>query len=230
MHQVKVESCIRVRILRTTVVAVVAAVALNGSCLFDTNTHLCEAFGLRCGSGWVCAANQAVCIPIGGCGNGIVSAEEVCDDGNVVDGDGCSADCRSTETCGNGIVDSKAGESCDDGNRTNGDGCSDNCTLERQFCGNGILDPNEECDPGPGDSPGCDSDCRFSRCGNGHLNSAAGEQCDPGPFETANCDADCTLSVCGDGHLNSVTEVCDKGPPQTGCPGKICNSTCSACI
>ena len=33
----------------------------------------------------------------------------------AVSGDGCSADCKSTETCGNGIVDT-VGEVCDDGN------------------------------------------------------------------------------------------------------------------
>src|SRR3954471_20735529 len=36
-----------------------------------------------------------------GCGNRAVEADEQCDDGNRIDGDGCSADCRSTERCGN---------------------------------------------------------------------------------------------------------------------------------
>src|ERR1700689_5033658 len=39
------------------------------------------------------------------CGDGIIEGNEVCDDGNTVSGDGCSADCLSDETCGNGIVD-----------------------------------------------------------------------------------------------------------------------------
>src|SRR5690349_13932333 len=43
------------------------------------------------------------CVPAG-CGNGFVESAngEVCDDGNQVPGDHCSADCRSDETCGNG--------------------------------------------------------------------------------------------------------------------------------
>jgi len=45
-----------------------------------------------------------------------------------VSGDGCSADCRSLEVCGNAILD--PGEQCDDGNVRNGDGCSASCRLE----------------------------------------------------------------------------------------------------
>jgi cysteine-rich repeat protein len=45
-----------------------------------------------------------------------------------VGGDGCSADCRSDETCGNGVLD--AGEACDDGNALAGDGCDTACQIE----------------------------------------------------------------------------------------------------
>ena len=31
------------------------------------------------------------------CGDGIRSAKEQCDDGNTVDGDGCSSDCKTIE-------------------------------------------------------------------------------------------------------------------------------------
>ena len=39
------------------------------------------------------------------CGNGLLDVYELCDDGNNRSGDGCSADCRSDETCGNAIAD-----------------------------------------------------------------------------------------------------------------------------
>lgn len=45
-------------------------------------------------------------------------------------GDGCSADCRSSETCGNGVIDAVTGEACDDGNVLSGDGCDASCALE----------------------------------------------------------------------------------------------------
>jgi cysteine-rich repeat protein len=64
-----------------------------------------------------------VCVSVV-CGDGAVVADEVCDDGNDRSGDGCSADCRSRETCGNRYVDTLAGEECDDGDRAAGDGCT----------------------------------------------------------------------------------------------------------
>jgi cysteine-rich repeat protein len=55
-----------------------------------------------------------------------------------VSGDGCSADCRSDETCGNGVVDTATGEGCDDGNLASGDGCTSTCQLEAcGFAGSG---------------------------------------------------------------------------------------------
>jgi cysteine-rich repeat protein len=91
------------------------------------------------------------------CGNGILEAGEQCDDGNLVNGDGCSSTC-TIETppppppvCGNGILE--PGEQCDDGNLINGDGCSCTCTIETPpppppVCGNGILEAGEQCDDG----------------------------------------------------------------------------------
>ena len=61
------------------------------------------------------------------CGDGVVQAPELCDDGNLVDGDGCDSNCTPTG-CGNGVV--TAGEQCDDGNLVSGDCCSATCVNE----------------------------------------------------------------------------------------------------
>jgi cysteine-rich repeat protein len=66
---------------------------------------------------------------------------EECDDGNTVDGDGCSASClnqcygsscqtgcASSGQCGNWRIDGV--EECDDGGTADGDGCSNICTRE----------------------------------------------------------------------------------------------------
>ncbi|MCZ7685760.1 MAG: DUF4215 domain-containing protein [Sandaracinaceae bacterium] len=75
-----------------------------------------------------------------GCGDGFLDrTSEACDDGNTTDGDGCSADCSSDETCGNGIRDEVTGELCDDGNTADGDTCRSDC-LSDYRCGNGIVD------------------------------------------------------------------------------------------
>ena len=68
------------------------------------------------------------------CGNNIVEGSEKCDDGNLLNNDGCSSICKSEivqqeEICGDGI---KIGnEQCDDGNLINGDGCSSTCQNEQ---------------------------------------------------------------------------------------------------
>lgn len=65
------------------------------------------------------------------CGNAIIDHDEVCDDGNQAFGDGCSSDCRSDETCGNGVPDVLLGEECDSGlDHVSGDGCASICTGE----------------------------------------------------------------------------------------------------
>jgi cysteine-rich repeat protein len=38
------------------------------------------------------------------CGDGFLGPNEGCDDGNLIDGDGCSANCIP-EDCGNNVVD-----------------------------------------------------------------------------------------------------------------------------
>jgi cysteine-rich repeat protein len=64
-----------------------------------------------------------------GCGNGVVEPGEVCEPPDP--GHGCSADCKSNETCGNGVVDAITGEACDDGNLRNHDGCDSRCRSEQ---------------------------------------------------------------------------------------------------
>lgn len=60
---------------------------------------------------------------------------EGCDDGNVLDGDGCSSSCVS-EFCGDGVLH-VATEQCDDGNTLNEDGCSATCIPET--CGDATI-------------------------------------------------------------------------------------------
>jgi cysteine-rich repeat protein len=115
------------------------------------------------------------------CGDDVRDLGEVCDDGNVVGGDGCAADCLSDESCGNGVFDPLANEICDDSNVIGGDGCSADC-LSDESCGNGVFDSlaNEVCDDSNVvDGDGCSADCLSSEvCGNGILDAPVGEVCD----------------------------------------------------
>lgn len=158
------------------------------SCYLSSKALGCPE-GLECPEGTECAARQLVCI-LDNCGDGIADEDERCDDGNIIAGDGCSADCKSSEICGNEIVDLIFGEQCDRGDRESGDGCSADCRFET--CGNGILDTaiGEICDDGNtvgGD--GCSADCMSDEsCPNGIVD--VGEQCEPPTQCCVNCRID----------------------------------------
>ncbi len=139
------------------------------------------------------------------CGDAVIAGDEVCDDGNTTDGDGCNADCRPTR-CGDGLL--AFSEACDDGNDIDGDGCDTNCT--ESFCGNGILAEGEACDDGnTRDGDGCDSNCRPSGCGNGATGGT--ETCDDGnAIDGDGCDSNCQTTACGNG-IKTGTEQCDDG-------------------
>jgi cysteine-rich repeat protein len=167
--------------------ALLSALVMAGGCL-DRRSVVCSdgsicAAGTTCVIGLdLCASDSQVracrglpdaapCaadgIPVGRCTlgvclatgcNGFQEEGEQCDDGNTVGGDGCSADCRSDETCGNGIVDRGAGdldEECDCGvadavspacsgpNSDIGGVCSRSC---RRRCGDGAVSADEQCD------------------------------------------------------------------------------------
>jgi cysteine-rich repeat protein len=90
------------------------------------------------------------------CGNHIVEPGEQCDDGNLIDNDGCAHNCLF-QGCGNGVVET--GEVCDDANLASGDGCDANCTITA--CGNGVVTAGEACDDGNTTSgDGCTATCQ----------------------------------------------------------------------
>lgn len=92
-------------------------------------------------------------------------------------------------------------------------------------CGDGIVDPGEECDDG-GESARCDADCTVPECGDGVANVAAGEDCDD-RGESATCNDDCTAAACGDGTVNmSAGETCDDGGKSPGCDADCTFAEC----
>lgn len=197
----------------------VLVAAMLAACAGDPQARQC-ASGIFCPSGTTCAAVQPVCIT-NACGNGIVDNGEVCDDGNIMDGDGCSANCGSREGCGDGVLNSAAGEICDDHNNTDGDGCAHDC-RSIEVCGNGIKDIHEACDDGNTvNGDGCDNNCTISACGNGVI--VGTEVCDDGnTVDGDGCDANCKPTGCGNGVVTG-TEVCDDGNTVDG---DGCDSNC----
>ncbi len=90
-------------------------------------------------------------------------------------------------------------------------------------CGNGVVDPVEECDDA-GESAQCDTDCTVAECGDGTLNVTAGEECDDGNVDNTDaCVDECVNAACSDGHVWLAVEECDDG---NAIGGDGCSSNC----
>jgi fibro-slime domain-containing protein len=165
--------------------------------------------------------------PPANCGDGKLTEDEACDDGNLLGQDGCAANCLSVEPgyscspagvpchvvalCGDGVVSSN--EMCDDGNTASADGCSARCKLELGY----------KCEGQP-------SVCSPTTCGDGKKEGAEG--CDDGnaiPLDgcsaTCQSEPDCSgtscTSYCGDGLI--IDEDCDDG---NALDGDGCSAQC----
>lgn len=81
-------------------------------------------------------------------------------------------------------------------------------------CGDGIVDRDEECDDGDGNSDSepnaCRTDCTNPGCGDGVLDS--GEDCDDGNTVGGDgCGPGCLFEVCGNDYVDLATgEECDR--------------------
>ena len=78
-------------------------------------------------------------------------------------------------------------------------------------CGDGFLNPGEECDDGNQDPyDACTSECKNAVCGDGYWwMGVGGEPCDDGnDVDDDICSNACTVNYCGDGVVQ-MGEVCD---------------------
>ena len=165
------------------------------------------------------------------CGDGKEEGHEECDDGNRWDGDGCSSNCYlESGDCGDGVCDPLIED---------GATCARDC-----FCGDGVVDSTEECEPGffsgrvcsdfescTGGTLSCDesyclldfSGCEcLGYCGDGVLGQD--EECDDGnKTDGDGCDANCKWeNECGNGVVEGGEECdCGTDPDQLpqGCEG-----------
>ena len=164
----------------------------------------------------------------GTCGDGTIERSEQCDDGNTLNGDGCSRICQIEANwncpnegkacvyvgnCGSGFLTSN--KVCDDGNTTDGDGCSADCqSVDPNYicrvpgkpctpkCGDGVIKGAETCDDGnAGSGDGCSASCKV----------------EPG-FQCTGTPSTCKPTVCGNG-TKETGEGCDDGNtlPYDGC-------------
>lgn len=151
----------------------------------------------------------------------------------INDGGSCTTthqavvNCEPTAVCGDGNVETDKGEECDPPDGTT---CSSTCQDIVVECGNGIVQPGEECDGGSD----CNASCQEIECGDGRVD-APQESCDqPGNFGTSagQCRPDCSgivPAVCGNG-IVEAGEDCDD-PSNAACVNcQIDDSAaCTAC-
>ena len=122
---------------------------VSGSCgdgIVQDN-EICDKAEFGAGTGpFYCAADCKKII--GSCGDGTVQPNEICDDGSNNGKYGfCNPACTGPgKRCGDGVKDWEGDEACDDGNTEDGDYCSADCLTLYGFCGDGAVQPNEECD------------------------------------------------------------------------------------
>jgi cysteine-rich repeat protein len=138
-------------------------VAESATCNADCTAASCGDGVLNVTAGEACddgASNSDVladacrttCV-VAACGDGVLDSLEGCDDGNLIDGDGCSALCVSEPDCPNGALD--AGEDCDGGAN-----CLVTCACPADYFPDGALgcspcDTGVACDAAGTNSPYC---------------------------------------------------------------------------
>ena len=164
----------------------------------------------------------------------------------VVQGSGPN-ECSDVLLCGQRTVCSN--NACITLEQSGGNECLNNAEcLEQSFsssseplvqagtlCGNGVLEPPEECDDGNRrDNDGCTSTCmlEIGICGDGIVQSLLNEQCEPSRHDPAlpyACSPRCRFAspTCGNGQVEDGEE-CDAGLLNANAVGAPCRADCGA--
>ncbi|MEZ4364700.1 MAG: DUF4215 domain-containing protein [Kofleriaceae bacterium] len=144
---------------------------------------LADAGGPTCADGVVCAVGT-VCAPAGG---GCADPDQVAACAGADAGGPCTLAGVGAGACREGL-----------------------CVVTG--CGDGTVDPGEECDDGNDvDDDACTNACRLPSCGDGVMQP--GEECDDGAANADDraCSTQCRRARCGDGRLEVGVEECDAG-------------------
>lgn len=101
--------------------------------------------------------------------------------------------------------------------------------LPVSCCGNGAVNPFEECDDANADdTDDCLSTCLTATCGDGFIHTGV-EECDDGNVDdTDECPTSCVPATCGDGFVHAGVEECDDGNAEDTdeCLGTCVAATC----
>ena len=206
---------------------------LDGDCCSSTCQF--EAVDSPCPDGQFCNGSET-CDGAGSCqagtpvdcNDGVGCTDDSCDEAadacmNTPNDANCPDDalfCNGTEFC-DALADcSSTGDPCPAGTVCNE--TTDTCGPA-PACGDGILDPGEECDDGNTlDGDCCSANCTFEPAGsscadgefcNGEETCDGAGTCQPGTPVDCDDGVDCTLDAC-----NEVNDTCVNTPNDNNCP------------
>ncbi len=180
----------------------------------------CMSAGNPCPTGTICTEISGTCDLITACGDGVLDPGETCDDGNVLDGDCCSANCTFEA----------AGTACSDGDACNGDETCNGAGIcdpgQMLICDDGNVCTDDICDLSTGcvytnNTVACDDNdaCTLGdTCGGGDclggspLNCADGNVCTDDTCDAViGCVNTNNTLACDDGDACTVGDTCDVG-------------------
>jgi hypothetical protein len=179
------------------------------------------------------------------CGNGILEGTEQCDDGNKLNDDGCSSECKLEgveeliNACGDcGILCSR--EKCHNILLTNNKKCYYEGKFSRKCTSCSLM----SCTQYTTQDDCSDNRCKLSKCtwsngkcrenpdcGDGYINSTLGETCEP-PATACSASYGQNCTYCGSGCTNTIVtggscgdSLCNGVETYATCPND-CETTC----
>jgi cysteine-rich repeat protein len=210
-------------------------------------TEQCDSGVSACGPRRACDLNTCTCYPtrplVTTCGDGDLDTGEQCDVGVVSCEFGRVCDLRICTCILVEVSDDNGDGDEDDGVFANNpsvesiiamNSITETISAAASICGNGVLEPPEECDDqNRRDEDGCTSTCllEIGICGDGIVQSLLGEQCEQSthnqslPYSCNNCRF---LSLfCGDNKLDPGEE-CDAGARNSTSQDAPCRPDCGS--
>jgi cysteine-rich repeat protein len=188
--------------------------------------------GASCGTDKICRSN--VCVS-SLCGDTVVAAGEECDDGNLIEGDGCDATCRFS------CLSSDVTRNCTPADECAGQGTCNDVThicaagtplpddtacavgpnnfcragvCTAPMCGNAMIERGEDCEGGEG----CKADCKFL-CVNDPATECAGTET-PAACQKFACTPTHTCEIVTDPALSGSS--CNPDIPADVCVAGVC--------